>query len=246
MAKKKKKKSNRIYMAVVSILGIAIIVLAAAVLFRVQTIKVEGNHYCTDRQIKEMVQSDKYSVNSLYILGKYFLDKGEVLPCLDSVKISLKSPWDVKVTVKEKPMIGYLMVDKECICFDKEGLVVYKDSEPPEGIPRVNGIEVKDPKLYKPIKSGDSGIFEEILKTTRELKKYDLAIKKILCKNGNIYIYIKKTCVSLGNTVSAEQIAQIQPIMEKIGKKKGTLHLENYSENQETITFNKGEFLKEK
>lgn len=246
MAKKKKKKSNRIYTAVVSILGIAILVLAVSLLFRIQTIRVEGSHYCTDRQIREMVQSDRYSVNSLYILGKYYLGKGECLPCLESVKISLKSPWEIKVTVKEKPMVGYLADGGECLCFDKEGLIVYKDSEPPEGLPRVNGIAVKDPGLYKPVKSGDPGIFEEILKTTQELKKYDLEIKKILCKNGNIYLYINKTCVSLGSTVSAEQIAQIQPIMEKIGNKKGTLHLENYSENQEIITFQKGEFLKEK
>lgn len=246
MAKRKKRRSNKIYIAVVSILGIAIIALAAAVLFRVQTIRAEGNDYCTDRQIKEMVQSDKYSVNSLYILGKYLLGKGEVLPCLDSVKISLTSPWDVKVTVKEKPMIGYLMVDEKCVCFDREGMVVYTGSEPPEGIPRVNGIEVKDTTLYQTIKSENADIFEEILETTQELKKYDLSIKKILCKNGNIYIYIKKACISLGNSVSAEQIAQIQPIMEKIGKKKGTLHLENYSEDQETITFDKGEFLEEK
>ena len=70
-------------------------------------------------------------------------------------------------------------------------------------------------------------------------------IKKIVCKDDRIYIYVKNVCISLGNTVSAEKIAQISPIMEKLGKKKGTLHLENYSESRQTITFNKGEFPEE-
>lgn len=243
--KRKKKKLHRLYVALVLFLGIAIIVLSVMILFRVQKITISGNDYCTDKEITKMVQNDKYSVNSLYILGKYLTGKGEVLPCLESTKVSLESPWTLKVTVKEKAIIGYLSVDDECIYFDKEGLVVYKNTEPVEGVPLVQGIEVKDIKLYQEIESGDSGVFEEILETSQELKKYDLGIKKIVCKSGNIYVYIKKVCVSLGSTVSAEQIAQIQPIMEKLGKKKGTLHLENYSENQETITFNKGEYPKE-
>ena len=37
--------------------------------------------------------------------------------------------------------------------------------------------------------------------------------------------------------MSAVQIAQIPPILEKIGDKEGTLHLENYSEVKGTITF---------
>ena len=40
-----------------------------------------------------------------------------------------------------------------------------------------------------------------------------------------------------GNQVSAEQIAQIRPILKKLGDKTGILHLESYSENNTTITF---------
>ena len=52
---------------------------------------------------------------------------------------------------------------------------------------------------------------------------------KDICK-GNI-----RAC--LGNQVSAEQIAQIRPILKKLGDKTGILHLESYSENNTTITF---------
>lgn len=237
--KKKKRKSHFLYFFVVTILGAAIVCLVILLLFKVQKIEITGNNYCTNRQIKDMVQSDKYSVNALYIFGKYMTDRGEVLPCLDSVKVTLKAPWHVKVEVKEKTIVGYMKDGEDNIYFDKEGLVVYKDGGKIEELPCVEGIAVKNTKLYQQMECGDAGIFEEILETSQELRKYEIMPKKIVCKDGNIYLYVKNVCVSLGNTVSAEKIAQIPPIMEKLGRSKGTLHMENYSDNRETITFEK-------
>ncbi len=68
--KKKKKKPQFLYAFIVFVLGLAIVGLGIMLLFRVQTVKIEGNDYCTDRQVKEMVQNDKYSAKSLYIIGK--------------------------------------------------------------------------------------------------------------------------------------------------------------------------------
>lgn len=242
--RKKKKKSHALYAIVVLILGIIIVGLGVTLLFRVQKIGIEGNDYCTDGQIRKMVQNDKYSVNSLYIYGKYLLDKGEVLPCLESVKISLKSPWEVKVTVKEKTIIAY-MGTEEHVYFDKEGLVVYKSNELIKGVPFVEGMEVKNTDLYQKMESSEAGIFDAILETSRELKKYDLSAEKVICRNRNIYLQLEKIYVNLGNTVSAEKIAQIPPILDELGRKKGMLHLENYTEDGGVVTFSKGETLKE-
>lgn len=237
--KKKKKKSHFFYRLAVTFLGLAILGLLIVILFKVEKIEVTGNNYCTNRQIRDMVQNDKYSVNALYIFGKYMADKGEVLPCLDSVKVTLKAPWHVKVEVKEKTIVGCMAEGEEKIYFDKEGLVVYKSSEVMEELPTIEGLEVKNTKLYQQMKSDDPDIFEGILEASRELKKYEIMPERIVCKDGNIYLYIENVCVSLGNTVSAEKIAQITPIMEKLGRQKGTLHMENYSGNRETITFEK-------
>lgn len=244
--REKKKRSQLLYLFIVTVLGLAILGLLTVVLFKVQKIEISGNRYCTDKQVRKMVQSDKYSVNALYIFGKYMAGKGEVLPCFESAKVTLKAPWHVKVEVKEKTIIGYLTEGEENIYFDKEGLVIYISSEVIEGLPKVEGIPVKSIKLYRQMESADPGIFEEILETTRELKKHEITPKKLLCKDGSIYLYVKNVRVSLGNTVSAEKIAQIPPIMEKLGNKKGTLHMENYSENRETIIFEKKKAGKKK
>lgn len=242
---RRKRRKLRVYAFFVIVLGLAIIGLTVFLLFRVQKIEVAGNGYTSDKEIVGMVQNDSYSVNSLYILGKYLLGKGETLPCLSSVRISLNAPWSVKVTVEEKPIAGCVKYEKEYLYFDKEGMIVKKSSEKSEDTILVEGIEPDGNELYSSVKKGKSAVFEEILETSDGLAKYDMNIKKIVCKKERIYVYIKKVCVSLGSTVSEEKLAQIPPIMEKIGKKKGTLHLENYSEDRQTITFNKGEFPEE-
>ena len=240
---KRKKKSHRLYALVVLLLGIAIIALGVLILFYVQKIEISGNEYCTDQEIVDTVQSDKYSINTLYILGKYALGYGEQLPCLESMEVGLKAPWVLKVTVKEKPIVGYVRNGEDYAYFDKAGLVVSESSSLIEGLPCIEGIEVKDIKL---LRSDDTRIFEEILETSKEVVKYQLSTDRIVCKDDKIYLYIGKVCVSLGKNVSSEQIAQIAPIMEKLGDQEGTLHLENYSETTETITFDIGEFSEEK
>ena len=243
--KKKKKKTHRLYAFIVLVLGVAIIALGILILFYVQEIEVSGNEYCSDQEIVDTVQNDKYSVNTLYIVGKYALGYGKELPCFESMKVSLKSPWALKVTVKEKTIVGYVQNGDHYDYFDKEGLVVAELPSLIEGLPCIEGIEVKDIKLYHKLKSDDVGIFEEILETSQEVTKYNLTTDRIVCKDDAIYLYIGNICINLGENVSSEQIAQIEPIIEKLGDQPGTLHLENYSENNTIITFDKEEIQEE-
>ena len=60
---------------------------------------------------------------------------------------------------------------------------------------------------------------------------------KIVCEGDEICLDIGKIRVCLGKNVSAEQMAQVPPILEKLGGREGILHLENYSEMRGTITF---------
>ncbi len=235
--RRKKKKSHKIYAAVVLVLGAAIIAAMVFLVFYVQKIEVSGNDYVTDQEILEVVQADDFSINSLYILGKYALGKGETLPCLSQMKVSLKSPWIVKVTVKEKPIVGYIQNGETYSYFDKEGLVVLESPALIEGIPYIEGIGMGEVKLYQQLESKNKKIFQQILETSREITKYELEPDRIVCEEEIICLYIGRIRIRLGRNVSAVKIAQIQPILEKIGDKEGTLHLENYSEVQKTVTF---------
>lgn len=242
----KKKKSHKLYALIVLVFGIVIISLSVLLLFHVQSMEIKGNEYTGDREIAEMVQNDKFSKNSLFVVGKYMIGKGEIPPCFDSMKVSLKAPWKLKITVKEKPIVAYMIRDKEYVYFDKDGLVVKKGSEFFGGVPCVEGIDIRKIELYQSLKSENSRIFQEMLETSQELARYKMTMEKIVCRKDRIYLYTGKICVSLGNNVTPEKIAHASKIMDELKGKEGTLHLENFSEGKTTITFDIGEFPKEK
>lgn len=243
--KRRKKRSHRLYAFVVLLFGFAIIVLAFLLLFHVQKIEVSGNDYLTEEEIIDAVQDDRLSKNSLYILGKYAVGRGTVLPCLDQMKVRMKSPWVLKVEVREKPIVGYIQNGEKYEYFDKEGLVVFESSVLKEGLPYIEGIEVGEIRLYHRLKSGDTRIFEQILETSKEVTKYELVTDRIVCEEDNICLYVGNVRICLGESVSSAQIAQIEPILEKLGNQEGTLHLEHYSEMNQTITFEAGPVTQE-
>ena len=243
---RKKKKSHKLYAAIVLTLGIVIITLTVFILFYVQRIEVKGNQYCSDKEIAESVQNDRFSINSIYVAAKYKMGRGQMLPCLDSISVRIKNPWTLRVTVEEKQPVGYMNVKKERVYFDKDGLVVLKGYAVLSEIPCVEGIKAKKITVYKNLEVSNKNIFKEILKTSQELKKNELVSKKIVCKGNEIYVYVENVQVALGTTVTAEKVAQIKPIVQKLDGKEGTLHLENYTIGNETITFTTEKFQEEK
>lgn len=243
---RKKKKKHHLYAAIVLTLGVVIICLAILILFYVQRIEIKGNVYCTDKMIAEAVRNDRFSINTLYVTAKYAMGKGEIPEVLEDMEVRLKNPWTLRVTVQEKQSIGYIEYKNQRVYFDKEGFVIHQGTAIMKDAPQIKGINFKNIKLYQKMECENSSIFEEISMTMEELKKNKLSTNKILYVNDRMHIYIDKICVSLGMDVTAEKIAQIKPIMKKLEDREGTLHLENYSDGNETITFAIDEFPEEK
>jgi len=241
----KRKKTHRLYAAIVLTLGVVIICLAIVLLFYVQRIEIKGNQYCSDQEIAAAIQNDKCSINTLYVVAKYAMGKGEIPVSVENMDVKLKNPWTLSVNVKEKQIIGYIEKKKKRVFFDKEGVVVLYGYAVMPDIPQVKGVNFKNVKLYQQLKCDVPDIFEKIYLTTEELQKQELAVDRFVFSKNRMYVYIGKTRVSLGTDITTEKLSQIQPILKKLKKKKGTLHLENYSAGNETITFTIGEFPKE-
>lgn len=241
----KKKKTHRLYAAIVLSLGIVIICLTLMILFYVQRIEIQGNEYCTDKEIAEIIQNDRFSINTLYVVAKYKTGKGEVPAGIESMSVRLKNPWTLSVSVVEKKAIGYFEHKKKRVYFDKEGTVILNGLIIVKDIPVVEGIKFKNVKQYKQLDCENPAVFDEINFTVQEMEKQELAVDKILYIDDRMYVYTGRICVSLGMDVTEDKIAQIKPIKKKLKKKKGTLHLENYSTGNETITFAIGEFPEE-
>ena len=229
------------YALVTLVLAIAIIVIGFGLLFYVQKIEVSGNDYTENEMITESMQKDTLSFNSVYLLVKYRFLKHDTPKSLDSMKVSLKSPWTVKVTVKEKTIIGYLDEGSEYAYFDKDGKIVHKSTELRDGVPGIEGIDAGSTKLYQKIKVKSHKLQQAILNVAVEVKNYNLTPDRIVYEDDGINLYFGAICVQLGTDITTEKMAQISPIIAKLEGKSGVLHLEYYENDSNVITFSEEE-----
>ncbi|MDO4311469.1 MAG: hypothetical protein Q4C52_00105 [Eubacteriales bacterium] len=237
MAKRRRKKSHRLYALIVILLGIAIIAATFLLLFYVQKIEVKGNEYTEDKVIIESVQEDRFSFNSMYLLIKYRFAKHDVPGSLTSMKVSLKNPWTVKITVQEKPIIGYLYESDNYVFFDKEGMVVLKGREMIAEVPCIEGIDIGKTKLYEPLQVKSEKLLKAILSVAQEVENFELKPDRIVCTDEGIELYFGNIRVMLGTDINTEKMAQISPILAKLEGRAGTLHLEHFESETNSITF---------
>lgn len=235
--RRKRRRSHRLYALIIIVLGVAIIAISVYLLFYVQGIEIKGNEYTEDKVILESVQKDKYSINSLYLVVKYRFMEHEVPGSLTSIKVGMRNPWTIKITVKEKPIVGYITEDEEYVFFDKTGTIVLKGSERIEGVPGIEGVNVGESKLYKPLNLKDEKLLEAVLNVAQEVKNYQLEPDKIVCMSDGIELYFGSVRVVLGMDVTTEKMAQITPILAKLEGRAGTLNLKNFMDESNVIPF---------
>ncbi|MDO4474290.1 MAG: hypothetical protein Q4B75_06500 [Eubacteriales bacterium] len=235
----RRKRKDRLFAFVVLTLGIAIVVSAFVLLFYVQKIEITGNEYTEDEVILEMIEKDRLSFNSVYDVVKFRFMDSEIPGSLRSVKVGMKNPWTLKVKVDEREIIGCFADGEERIYFDNEGIVVLKSEAVKEQIPCIEGISVKSAKLYKPLELDSKKMLKAVVSAAQQVKGYQLTPDRILYTDSGIELYFGEICVMLGTDVTAEKIAQITPILEKLNGQAGTLHLEHYGNGSDTITFKK-------
>ncbi len=185
------------------------------------------------------------SVNSLYLLGKYTFDKGELPSGVESLKVSLKNPWTVAVTVVEKSMLGYVDYDEAMLYFDEQGIATLRSAKQIEGVPYIEGLSLIQQrwKSEKVLPVEDDAIFEKLAETSRYLRKKNaLSPERIVCNTdgSDVVLYFGAVEVLLGNEKYEERLAQVGPILEELKKypdTAGTLHLENFDSSSASIRF---------
>mgnify|MGYP001853102464 CR=1 FL=1 len=188
----KKKKRRKIWPVVFAVILFLIILAAAVVLlFRTRTVKVKGNSYYSENTITTLVQRDKLSVNTLYILLKYDFLEPELPAGIKQLNISLENPWTVRVTVEEKEMAGYVDYDEAYLYFDGDGTAALKTKKQIEGVPYIEGLVFDEGavELGKTLPVEDDSIFDKIVDASRNLKKYNLTPDRISCAEGDVRLY---------------------------------------------------------
>ena len=213
-------------------------VLLAVGIFRVQDVKVTGNSYYTEEEVKTLVMGDMK--NSLYLMAYYDYMGGKEIPFIDHVEISLKSPRSIEIRVYEKTIIGYVKYMGANLYFDKDGTVVESSNEVLESIPRIEGLKFDKLALYQPLNVNNMEIFDVLLSVSQMMKKYELKPDGInLQKKGTeIVLTFGNVRINLGNGANMdEKAARIQTLLPDLEDKSGILHMEEYTNESTNISF---------
>lgn len=220
------------------------IVLGAIVsgVFVVRDVEVEGNELYDQSVIEAAILNDDYSWNSLYVFLKYRFCEAQEIPFVDTMEVTLKNPRTLQIHVYEKGMMGYLYIPGigENAYFDKDGFVVETSSEIIPNVPQVEGIHCDEVVLYEKMPM-ESSKLREILKLTQTLKRNDLVPDTITYGGANepVVSYGKIEVVIGSTDTLTQKVERISKIMPSLDGMKGTLHLENWTEDTTNIVFDK-------
>lgn len=230
------------------IIGGMIFILSAALVsayvyiitnYTVTTVYVEGNVHYSNEEIMDMVMEGRYGSNSLFLSLKY-KDRSIVgVPFIEKMDVSVVDPHAVKIEVYEKTLAGYVEHLERYMYFDKDGIVVESSKEKTPGIPMVTGLMFDHVILYEPLPVEDEGIFKEILSITQLVNKYNLSVDRIYFgSDGSLTLYFGGVKASLGAGENLdEKVMRLQDVLPSLEGKKGTLRMENYTEETKNISF---------
>lgn len=239
--KRRRRKKSRfgyyLYAVVILLLTITNITLAMLLLTYVQNIEISGTENSDQSEIAEWIQEDPLTVNSLYTILKFQRGNYELPVYLKDIKVGLGAPWTLKVEVTEKEEIGCIIAEDGYVYFDEEGLVLRRGLEPLEGIPLIEGLQVKNVKQFEKLQVDNEKVFSYIVNITEEIEKQKLSPERIVWEDDSMNLYFGEVCVQLGKTDFEEKLMELPPILEKLEGKKGVLRMEYYSETNDSISF---------
>lgn len=232
---------NRIKIIVISV---CLAFLIAVFLFisnnyRVTEVTVTGNEHYSEEEIKEMILKDGLTGNSLFLALKYHNKEISDVPFIESMSVEVVSPHSIRITVYEKALAGCVEYLGNYMYFDREGIVVESSSETTQGIPIVTGLSYGYIVLYERLPVEDEEIFKEILSITQLLEKYQIEADKIrFDTEKNVTLYFGEAKAALGTKENIDQkMMQLSHIIPELEGKSGVLHMEEYNEGTESISF---------
>ncbi len=207
--------------------------------FRITTVKVTGNTYYTEEEIKDYVMRGVLDRNSLLLELKHRYLGMEAIPFVEKVTVTRKGNHKVVIRVYEKSLTASVKYMGQYVYFDKDGIVLESLSEPVKGVPCIEGISFSGFVLYEKLKVEDDGIFKRILDLSQLLEKYELKVEEIrfaddnevVLKSGNVRVF-------LGNReFYDEQIVALSEIFPKAIEKNvsGDIDMENYAVGDKVI-----------
>lgn len=207
--------------------------------YMVTTIYVEGNIHYTNEEIIDMVMEGHYGNNSLLLSLKYKDKSITDIPFIEKMDVSVIDPNTIKIEVYEKALAGYVEYLERYMYFDKDGIVVESSYEKTDGVPMVAGLKFDYVVVHERLPVEDEAVFASILNITQLVNKYNLSVDRIYFgSDGALTLYFDEVKAALGAGDNLdEKIMKLQYMLPSLVGEKGTLHMENYTEETKKTSF---------
>lgn len=207
--------------------------------YEIKNVYVDGNVHYTDEQIKEIVMSQRFGNNSFYLSRKYKNKSITDVPFIEAMDVKVEAPDTIRILVYEKTLAGFVEYLGRYIYFDKDGIVVESSLVKTQGVPEVVGVKFDYVVVHEKLPAKDDKLFQNVLDVTKLMTKYEFDAEKMYFKpNGDIVLYKGDIIISLGSFENLDiKIMNLSSMVEKLSGRKGTLRMEDYTEDTKKISF---------
>lgn len=245
--KRKRRRIGSLILGIIELL-LAIVIfaliamVAAYFLCPLKNVDVEGTDLYTKDEIVNYIIDDEYSHNTVYAFIKNKIFPKSDAEFIESFDVVIKGPNSLTIVCNEKSILGYILAeDGKYIYFDYDGKISeISETYVDRGYMQITGVSLDEPKIGEPLPIGDDemGYLTSLLKI---LQKNALMPNAIFYDDkGHITIKYETYSIALGNSyLLEEKIDRMLRILPQIEGMYGTLHLENYSNQNTDIVFEK-------
>lgn len=202
-------------------------------------VKVSGTSIYSKEEVKEKLLSGKYDDNTVFAFLLSRVTPHKSMEFVQSYSYSIEDRNTLKIKIKQKDIRGYLISSKgKYVYYDFEGNVIENtDRLVPETF-YVEGLEMKKVKKGEKLPVGSSNV-KTILAIQNEFDDLELDVSTLtFSKDGTITFYVGAIFVNLGTRSNLkEKLDRLPYILPQIEGQVGTLHLEEWSEENTDIVF---------
>ncbi len=209
--------------------------------FTIRNVTVDGSTHYTKEEIIDMVIQRPEDRISLVLSMKYQNMPITNIAFIQSIEVNVVSADTIHIQVYEKTLAGYIEYLGQYMYFDKDGIVVEASTRIAALVPQITGLQFDSVVLHSALPVASGQVFGEVLELTNLLGKYELVVDKIhFNKKLQVTLYMGDVRVSIGSADKlSEKIMKLRDLTPHLEGLSGVLHLENYSNASDIITFTK-------
>lgn len=233
-----KKKLYRILIEGI-VCAVLIFILVFFVGFRVTKVKVKGNDFYSDKEIKRMVLDAPVAKNTILAMMIKTEEKTKDAQLIEKVTLKREGMNTLVVQVKEKKLIGYFDYQGKYANFDRQGIIQIFTEEPIENVPYIEGLDVKEVKQGEKLQGINTKKLNSILSVGKMLEKTEQKPDKLVFNDmKQLVLYYGEIEVRLGNDENMdEKMNRLVGILPQLEGMSGILHLENITEDTQAVVF---------